>query len=174
MKRGLRNKHTFRNHTLQQTKQRHTLCKAMGRPKSRGLPFRGYLFRRRRNTAKKPWFLSPLIRLVSVGFPFKPNLPATFCWALLSAARWGELDWPPPFGRAAYPEEALIHEMDGRRVLGRQSKSETNKCTVSAALRSLGQPNPPKTGGFPYRVKRQCNNGKNRQQRRLLLQRATE
>ncbi|CAJ1374861.1 unnamed protein product [Effrenium voratum] len=32
----------------------------------------------------------------------------------LVAQKWGELDWPPPFGRAAYPEEALIHEMDGR------------------------------------------------------------
>ena len=28
--------------------------------------------------------------------------------------KWGELDWPPPFGRAAYPEEALIRDMDGR------------------------------------------------------------
>jgi len=32
----------------------------------------------------------------------------------LCAQKWGELDWPPPFGRAAYPEEALIRDMDGR------------------------------------------------------------
>ncbi|CAE7899149.1 ACLY, partial [Symbiodinium microadriaticum] len=32
----------------------------------------------------------------------------------LVAQKWGELDWPPPFGRAAYPEEALIRDMDGR------------------------------------------------------------
>ena len=32
----------------------------------------------------------------------------------LTAQKWGELDWPPPFGRAAYPEEALIRDMDGR------------------------------------------------------------
>ncbi|CAE8655617.1 unnamed protein product [Polarella glacialis] len=32
----------------------------------------------------------------------------------LVSAKWGEVDWPPPFGRAAYPEEALIREMDGR------------------------------------------------------------
>eukprot|EP00913_Durusdinium_trenchii_P034451 g32232.t1 len=32
----------------------------------------------------------------------------------LAAQKWGELDWPPPFGRAAYPEEALIRDMDGR------------------------------------------------------------
>jgi ATP citrate (pro-S)-lyase len=32
----------------------------------------------------------------------------------LAAQKWGELDWPPPFGRAAYPEEALIRDMDGK------------------------------------------------------------
>jgi len=32
----------------------------------------------------------------------------------LCAQKWGEIDYPPPFGRAAYPEEALIREMDGR------------------------------------------------------------
>jgi len=32
----------------------------------------------------------------------------------LCAQKWGEVDWPPPFGRAAYPEEALIREMDGK------------------------------------------------------------
>jgi len=34
--------------------------------------------------------------------------------SFLCAQRWGEVDWPPPFGRAAYPEEALIRDMDGR------------------------------------------------------------
>jgi len=34
--------------------------------------------------------------------------------AFLCAQRWGELDWPPPFGRAAYPEEALVRELDGK------------------------------------------------------------
>merc|ERR1712048_1072082 len=28
--------------------------------------------------------------------------------------KWGDIDWPPPFGRSAYPEEALIREMDGK------------------------------------------------------------
>jgi len=32
----------------------------------------------------------------------------------LCAHRWGEVDWPPPFGRDSYPEEALIHDMDGK------------------------------------------------------------
>jgi len=32
----------------------------------------------------------------------------------LCAQRWGEVDWPPPFGRAAYREEALIRDMDGK------------------------------------------------------------
>eukprot|EP00972_Heterocapsa_arctica_P034118 5021946-Heterocapsa_arctica.AAC.1 len=32
----------------------------------------------------------------------------------LCAQKWGEMDWPPPFGRAAYPEEALIRDMDGK------------------------------------------------------------
>mmetsp|Transcript_31995 Transcript_31995/g.62981 ORF Transcript_31995/g.62981 Transcript_31995/m.62981 type:complete len:1085 (+) Transcript_31995:61-3315(+) len=32
----------------------------------------------------------------------------------LCAQKWGEIDYPPPFGRAAYPEEALIREMDGK------------------------------------------------------------
>eukprot|EP00929_Paragymnodinium_shiwhaense_P114547 TRINITY_DN829_c0_g1_i11.p1 TRINITY_DN829_c0_g1~~TRINITY_DN829_c0_g1_i11.p1 ORF type:complete len:1093 (-),score=322.86 TRINITY_DN829_c0_g1_i11:84-3362(-) len=32
----------------------------------------------------------------------------------LCAQKWGEIDWPPPFGRDAYPEEALIREMDGK------------------------------------------------------------
>jgi len=32
----------------------------------------------------------------------------------LCAQKWGEVDWPPPFGRAAYPEEALIRDMDGK------------------------------------------------------------
>eukprot|EP00931_Biecheleriopsis_adriatica_P071923 TRINITY_DN458_c0_g1_i10.p1 TRINITY_DN458_c0_g1~~TRINITY_DN458_c0_g1_i10.p1 ORF type:complete len:1110 (+),score=297.79 TRINITY_DN458_c0_g1_i10:64-3330(+) len=32
----------------------------------------------------------------------------------LVAQKWGEVDWPPPFGRAAYPEEALIRDMDGK------------------------------------------------------------
>jgi len=30
------------------------------------------------------------------------------------AQKWGNIDWPPPFGRAAYPEEALIRDMDGK------------------------------------------------------------
>eukprot|EP00927_Polykrikos_kofoidii_P066399 TRINITY_DN61_c0_g1_i6.p1 TRINITY_DN61_c0_g1~~TRINITY_DN61_c0_g1_i6.p1 ORF type:complete len:1087 (+),score=161.49 TRINITY_DN61_c0_g1_i6:195-3455(+) len=34
--------------------------------------------------------------------------------SFLCAQKWGELDWPPPFGRDAYPEEALIREMDGK------------------------------------------------------------
>jgi len=32
----------------------------------------------------------------------------------ICAQRWGEVDWPPPFGRDAYPEEALIRDMDGK------------------------------------------------------------
>merc|ERR1719367_246507 len=32
----------------------------------------------------------------------------------LCAQKWGEVDWPPPFGRAAYPEEALIRDMDAK------------------------------------------------------------
>jgi len=32
----------------------------------------------------------------------------------LCAHKWGDVDWPPPFGRAAYPEEALIRDMDGK------------------------------------------------------------
>jgi ATP citrate (pro-S)-lyase len=32
----------------------------------------------------------------------------------LVAQKWGEVDWPPPFGRSAYPEEALIRDMDGK------------------------------------------------------------
>jgi ATP citrate (pro-S)-lyase len=32
----------------------------------------------------------------------------------LVAQKWGEVDWPPPFGRAAYAEEALIRDMDGK------------------------------------------------------------
>jgi len=32
----------------------------------------------------------------------------------LCASKWGEMDWPPPFGRAAYPEEALVRDMDGK------------------------------------------------------------
>jgi len=34
--------------------------------------------------------------------------------AFLCAQKWGELDWPSPFGRAAYPEEKIISEMDGK------------------------------------------------------------
>jgi len=32
----------------------------------------------------------------------------------LCAQKWGAIDWPPPFGRSAYPEEAKIRDMDGR------------------------------------------------------------
>jgi len=32
----------------------------------------------------------------------------------LCSNMWGALDWPQPFGRAAYPEEALIHDLDGK------------------------------------------------------------
>jgi len=32
----------------------------------------------------------------------------------LCAQKWGEVDWPPPFGRAAYPEEAIVRDMDGK------------------------------------------------------------
>jgi len=32
----------------------------------------------------------------------------------ICAQKWGAVDWPPPFGRLLYPEEALIHDMDGR------------------------------------------------------------
>eukprot|EP00972_Heterocapsa_arctica_P008395 1226107-Heterocapsa_arctica.AAC.1 len=28
----------------------------------------------------------------------------------LCSQKWGEVDWPPPFGHAAYPEEALIRD----------------------------------------------------------------
>eukprot|EP00913_Durusdinium_trenchii_P010809 g10139.t1 len=34
--------------------------------------------------------------------------------SFLCAPKWGELDWPSPFGRAAYPEEALIRDLDGK------------------------------------------------------------
>jgi len=34
--------------------------------------------------------------------------------AFLCHQKWGELDWPSPFGRADYPEEALIRDMDGK------------------------------------------------------------
>jgi len=34
--------------------------------------------------------------------------------SFLCAQKWGEVDWPPPFGRAAYAEEALVREMDGK------------------------------------------------------------
>mmetsp|Transcript_69216 Transcript_69216/g.150619 ORF Transcript_69216/g.150619 Transcript_69216/m.150619 type:complete len:1089 (-) Transcript_69216:168-3434(-) len=34
--------------------------------------------------------------------------------SFLCQQKWGELDWPPPFGRAAFPEEALIRDMDGK------------------------------------------------------------
>jgi len=34
--------------------------------------------------------------------------------AFLCAQKWGELDWPSPFGRAAYPEEAFIRDLDGK------------------------------------------------------------
>mmetsp|Transcript_55763 Transcript_55763/g.103149 ORF Transcript_55763/g.103149 Transcript_55763/m.103149 type:complete len:1088 (-) Transcript_55763:158-3421(-) len=32
----------------------------------------------------------------------------------LCAQKWGELDWPAPFGRAQYPEEKYIAELDGK------------------------------------------------------------
>merc|ERR1719243_308054 len=32
----------------------------------------------------------------------------------LVAQKWGEIDWPAPFGRAEYPEEALIRDLDGK------------------------------------------------------------
>jgi len=34
--------------------------------------------------------------------------------SFLCAQKWGEVDWPPPFGREAYPEEAIVREMDGK------------------------------------------------------------
>eukprot|EP00401_Gymnodinium_catenatum_P072500 CAMPEP_0117525550 /NCGR_PEP_ID=MMETSP0784-20121206/35826_1 /TAXON_ID=39447 /ORGANISM="" /LENGTH=1092 /DNA_ID=CAMNT_0005321747 /DNA_START=60 /DNA_END=3338 /DNA_ORIENTATION=- len=35
--------------------------------------------------------------------------------AFLCAQKWGgDIDFPPPFGRAAYPEEAVIRDMDGK------------------------------------------------------------
>lgn len=32
----------------------------------------------------------------------------------LNASEWGHLDFPVPFGRKAFPEEAYIHELDGK------------------------------------------------------------
>jgi len=29
-------------------------------------------------------------------------------------SKWGDIDWPAPFGRAEYPEEAYIRELDGK------------------------------------------------------------
>lgn len=29
-------------------------------------------------------------------------------------ARWGNVDFPPPFGRDATPEEAYIHDLDSK------------------------------------------------------------
>ena len=35
--------------------------------------------------------------------------------AILCAQEWGsEVEYPPPFGRAAYPEDKLIRDMDAR------------------------------------------------------------
>eukprot|EP00403_Amphidinium_massartii_P008515 CAMPEP_0178409836 /NCGR_PEP_ID=MMETSP0689_2-20121128/20666_1 /TAXON_ID=160604 /ORGANISM="Amphidinium massartii, Strain CS-259" /LENGTH=1087 /DNA_ID=CAMNT_0020030987 /DNA_START=63 /DNA_END=3326 /DNA_ORIENTATION=- len=34
--------------------------------------------------------------------------------SFLCAQKWGELDWPAPFGRAQYPEEKYISELDGK------------------------------------------------------------
>ena len=35
---------------------------------------------------------------------------AEFC----AASKWGQLDFPPPFGRLPWPEEAYIHDLDSR------------------------------------------------------------
>ena len=35
----------------------------------------------------------------------------------LGAPKWGVIDWPPPFGRAAYTEEAKIRDMMVGRCL---------------------------------------------------------
>eukprot|EP00971_Amphidinium_carterae_P141376 2801326-Amphidinium_carterae.1 len=32
----------------------------------------------------------------------------------MCAQKWGELDWPAPFGRAQYPEEKYISDLDGK------------------------------------------------------------
>lgn len=32
----------------------------------------------------------------------------------LCGSKWGEMDWPTPFGRSAYPEEAYIRDLDGK------------------------------------------------------------
>jgi ATP citrate (pro-S)-lyase len=34
--------------------------------------------------------------------------------AFLNASDWGHLDFPPPFGRNEYPEEAYIRELDSK------------------------------------------------------------
>jgi len=34
--------------------------------------------------------------------------------AFVCGQLWGEIDWPAPFGRAEYPEEAYIRDLDGR------------------------------------------------------------
>jgi ATP citrate (pro-S)-lyase len=34
--------------------------------------------------------------------------------SFLNASQWGHLDFPPPFGRKEYPEEAYIRELDGK------------------------------------------------------------
>jgi len=34
--------------------------------------------------------------------------------SFLCAQKWGNLDWPTPFGRAAYPEEKMISDLDGK------------------------------------------------------------
>lgn len=59
--------------------------------------------------------INPLVmigdkKVVALDMAAKIDETASF----ICAQRWGVIDWPPPFGRAAYPEEAHIRDMDGR------------------------------------------------------------
>ncbi|CAK9075820.1 unnamed protein product [Durusdinium trenchii] len=57
-----------------------------------------------------PIAMLPDNKIVPLDLVAKIDETASF----LCAPKWGELDWPSPFGRAAYPEEALIRDLDGK------------------------------------------------------------
>jgi len=57
-----------------------------------------------------PIAMLPNNKIVPLDLVAKIDETASF----LCASKWGELDWPSPFGRAAYPEEALIRDLDGK------------------------------------------------------------
>lgn len=58
--------------------------------------------------------INPLVFAAGSVFPLDMAAKVDEAAAFLCGRKWGELDFPAPFGRAPYPEESYVKQLDSK------------------------------------------------------------